>query len=148
MKTTLPLAESLKSIITRPPGGIVELVDELLSLCGEHGIRLDWKGNRCGFKTPQSNVETVLEVLVPKSVFRAILARVAVLCNNHKADAVSSYGGKSEILLGSKPRSLYQVDFLNTADEQHLQLAPSDTLSEKSFSSITQDRENDSGRLA
>ncbi len=51
---------------------------------------------RCG----DDGLEVVLTWSVGKSVFRAILARVATLCNEQSANSVSPYGGQGELVVG------------------------------------------------
>src|SRR5262249_56235813 len=63
------------------------------------------------------------EVSVPKSVFRAILARVAALCNEHAPNSVSPYGGEGEISVGTNPPTLFRVAFTNTPGEQRLEVS-------------------------
>jgi hypothetical protein len=69
-----------------------------------------------------------IQVQLPKSAFRAVLARLAALCNERKPDSVSPYGGAGEIAVGSDPPRVVRVSFTNTPAEQTvtLQLA-SDT---------------------
>src|SRR5208282_5382429 len=57
-----------------------------------------------------------------KSVFRAILARVAVLCNERSPNSVSPYGGQGEVSVGADPAMTFRVEFANTPDEQRLEL--------------------------
>jgi hypothetical protein len=52
------------------------------------------------------------------------LARVAVLCNQRTPNSVSPYGGQGELLIGPEPTTTMRVAFVNTPDEQSLELAP------------------------
>jgi hypothetical protein len=70
------------------------------------------------------DVAELTEVPLARSVFRAILARVAVLCNERSPNSVSPYGGQGELLAGSNPAKLFRATFVNTADEQRLELMP------------------------
>lgn len=60
----------------------------------------------------------VVRVPLPKSVFRAVLARLAALCNEQKAGAVSPYGGLGQIVIGTEPSKVVSVSFTNTTAEQ------------------------------
>jgi hypothetical protein len=59
-----------------------------------------------------------------KSVVRAALARIAVLCNQLNPNSVSPYGGQGELLIGADSTTAMRVVFVNTPDEQSLELAP------------------------
>jgi hypothetical protein len=89
--------------------GVVGVVDELLAL-GNLSLQLDWKDGVCHVGSVQ--------VPLPKSVFRAVLARLAVLCNEYKAESVSPYGGTGEIAVGTDPPEVFRVSFTNTPAEQ------------------------------
>jgi hypothetical protein len=99
------------------------LVDELLAASREHGLKLVWQGDRCWVQYGEGGPPGSIEVPLRKSVVRAALARVAVLCNQRSANSVSPYGGKGEVLVGAEPTTLH-VAFVNTPDEQRLELTP------------------------
>jgi hypothetical protein len=67
--------------------------------------------------------EELSDVSLRKSVFRAILARVATLCNEFAPDSVSPYGGTGQFVLPSHPGVVVRVDFANTPDAQELRIA-------------------------
>ena len=58
------------------------------------------------------------------SAFRAVLARIAALCNRHRPDSVTPYGGQGEFIDERSPATMFRVDFRNTPDEQRLELTP------------------------
>ena len=60
---------------------------------------------------------------MPKSVFRAALARIATLCNERNPNSVSPYGGAGELTVDAGPPLVIRVQFVNTPDEQSLELA-------------------------
>jgi hypothetical protein len=124
MTTTSELSESLRQILLHPSGGIVGLVDDLLILCRQHGMQLDWHVDGCRVRFFDRDGEDSIALPRGKSIFRAILARVAVLCNERKADSVSPYGGEGELLLPSDPLVVIKVAFTNTTSEQRLELLP------------------------
>ena len=66
----------------------------------------------------------MIEKPLRKSVFRAILARLAALCNERSPGSVSVYGGQGEVLVGDNPLKLLRISFANTPDEQWLTLNP------------------------
>lgn len=116
--------ESFRHIFANPNGGVLGLVDELLAAAREHGLQLEWKIDHCRLQFRNGGPPGLIEVPVRKSVFRAALARIAVLCNQRKPNSVSPYGGQGELFIGTAPATTMRVAFVNTPDEQMLELAP------------------------
>ncbi len=115
-----PHIERLASAITAPKGGVVGMVDEVLSICRESGLNLDWQTGGCRAWDGRS-WEDVPGSALRKSVFRAALARFAVLCDARPGDEVSPYGGEGEIAVGM-PATILHVTITNTTAEQSLRL--------------------------
>jgi hypothetical protein len=122
MNTTSKLAEAIRHKIEHPTRGVVGIVDDLLRLCPEQGLRLDWQADGCRIHCRTGDSEETIDVPLRKSVFRAILARIAVLCNEQSPNSVSPYGGESELSIGTNPRTVFRVSFANTPAEQMLEL--------------------------
>jgi hypothetical protein len=122
MSTTSHISAVLRRVLMNPAGGVPGLVDELLAVCREHGLQLDWQAERCRLRSSGGEGEEVVDVPIRKSVFRAILARIAVLCNERTPNSVSPYGGQGEFLVGTAPPTVCKVAFTNTPDEQQLKL--------------------------
>ena len=122
MSTTSHISAVLRRVLANPTGGVPSLVDELLAVCREHNLQLDWQADRCRVRSSGGEWEEVVDVPIRKSVFRAILARIAVLCNERTPNSVSPYGGQGEFLVGTAPPTVYKVAFTNTADEQQINL--------------------------
>ena len=122
MNNTAQLAGILRGILTQPTGGIVGLVDDLLGVCLEHGLQLEWQADRCRFRPSGGDWEELTGVTLRKSVFRAILARVAALCNERAPNSVSPYGGQGELSPGENPGAVFRVTFRNTPTAQQLEL--------------------------
>jgi hypothetical protein len=122
MSTTSPFAEEIGRILAQPTRGIVGLLDDLLVACREHDLQLDWQAGHCRVHPFGGNGEKLLDVPLGKSVFRAILARVAVLCNERNPNSVSPYGGQGELVVGANPPAVYRVRVVNTPAEQKLEL--------------------------
>jgi hypothetical protein len=93
-------------------------------LCREQSLQLDWQGDRCRIRTLAGGSEEVLDRPLRKSVFRAVLARVATLCNERNPNSVSPYGGQGELSVGADPPTTFRVTFTNTTEEQKLELSP------------------------
>jgi hypothetical protein len=102
---------------------VVGLVEDLLDVCQDGGLQLDWHGGQCRILSVGSTPEEAIEVPLPKSVFRALLARLAALCNERTPGSVSPYGGHGELVIGTEPPRTYTVALTNTPDEQKVQLA-------------------------
>jgi hypothetical protein len=122
MSTASHISEEFQRVLARPTGGISGLVDDLLAVCREHSLQLDWQAGRCRVRPSGSEWEEVIDLPLRKSVFRAILARVAALCNERTPNSVSPYGGQGEFSVDGNPPAAFQVAFLNTPTEQKLAL--------------------------
>ena len=124
MHTPPSLPGAFREAIDHPAQGVVGLVDDLLRLCQVWGVQLDWEADCCRVRPLAGGSEEVIESPLRKSVFRAILARVAVLCNERTPGSVSPYGGQGELTSGDNPGTTFRVNFANTPGEQRLELTP------------------------
>ena len=122
MNTMSHVAESFRRVLTQPTRGIVGLVDDLLTLCRDQRLQLDWQADRCRVRSDGGDWTELTDLSLPKSAFRAVLARVAVLCNERTPNAVSPYGGQAELPAGANPHEVIKVTFVNTPTEQKLEL--------------------------
>ena len=122
MNTTAKLAEAFRNAIGHPRRGVVGIVDDLLRLCPEQVLRLDWQADSCRIHCRTGDSEETLDFPMRKSAFRAMLARIAVLCNERTPNSVSPYGGESELSIGTNPPAVFRVTFANTSAEQMLEL--------------------------
>jgi hypothetical protein len=122
MNDATPSPERLQRVFQPSRRGVVGLVDDLLDLCREQDLHFDWQANRCRVRLlgAASNESTGLPL--PRSVFRAILARMAALCNERAPNTVSPYGGEGELLGCTKPLTVFRVAFTNTSGEQRLEV--------------------------
>lgn len=130
MSTTAQLSEIVRGVLTQPTGGIVGLVDELLLTCLENRLQFAWNTSSCRFRTSWGDWEILTDLSLPRSVFRAILARLAVLCNERNPNSVSPYGGIGVLTVGEKPAASLRVSFTNTLASQNLELNILDTKTE------------------
>jgi hypothetical protein len=124
MKTDLQLAEEFRAALEHPTHGILGIVDDMLKMCRGRTLELAWVQDDGGIRTVVNGSELSVASVVRKSVFRAILARVAALCNEGIADSVSPYGGQGRLPIGTNPDWSFHVSFANTPDEQWLKLTP------------------------
>ncbi len=122
MNATSQLTEVIRRVFERPERGVVGRVDDLLRLYPGQGLRIEWHGDRRQLSCPANGSGQALAVPLRKSAFRALLARVAVLCNERAPNSVSPYGGQGELSAGANPPAVFRVSFANTPAEQKLEL--------------------------
>jgi hypothetical protein len=123
MNRAATLADALAKAFDPPPSGFVGIVDNLLHLCRGGDMELAWRSDACHARIRQGTVEETLDLPLRKGVIRAILARVAALCNERQPGSVSPYGGRGEIHRGPGAQAVFSADFINTAAEQSLRLS-------------------------
>lgn len=117
-----PFSERLQTVFSPTERGVIGLVDDLMGLSREHGLRLEFQDNCCTARPLESDTREVIDVPLPKSVFRAVVARVAALCNECAPDSVTPYSGDAKLTVGTNPPSTFQVSFMNTPAEQRLEV--------------------------
>src|SRR5262245_21525223 len=103
MSTTSQFSEVLHRVLLEPTGGVTGLVDSLLTACRDHGLELDWQPDIYRVRSVGGEWEELTDVQLRPSVFRAILARVALLCNERTPNSVSPYGGRGELAASANP---------------------------------------------
>ena len=101
MNKTSANAPSVRRVFDKGPRSVVDLVDDLLRCCVDGPLILEWRDDVCHATFPTNPVRSEEEIPLPKSVFRAILARIAALCNEHQANSVTPYGGNGELSVES-----------------------------------------------
>lgn len=126
VSTSSYISEALRRVLAHPTHGVAGLVDELLTLCQEHGLQLDWQTDRYRVRSREGDWEELIDVPLRKSVFRAILARIAALCNERTPNSVSPYGGQGEFSADANSPAVIRVRFANTPAEQTLELTTDD----------------------
>src|SRR5258708_38171699 len=99
-------SQRLQHALLSPTGGVVGLVDELISICAENALELDWQADCCRARWPGNDQEEQIPTPGRKSVFRAILARIAALCNESRPNSVSPYGGTGELSVAANPKAV------------------------------------------
>jgi hypothetical protein len=104
--------------------GVSGLVDDLLRFCKDRSLDLDWHEGRCRVCSTGASPDDTFEAELPKSVFRAALARLAALCDECRPGSVSPYGGDGGVAIGAEPAAVVSVTFTNTPDEQRVCLKP------------------------
>lgn len=116
MIRTETLLESLTELFAQPgPHGVADLADNLLQICVEHGIRINIKKDLCSIEDTSGILKDVKHRL-PLSAFRALLARMAGMCDSE----VSPYGGTGRIQQLDDHE--VEITFKNTPSEQFVDL--------------------------
>ena len=123
MRAITDFHERVEKAFEPGPRGILGLVDDLLSLGSEQGLSLNWHDGQCRIRMLGAEPQEANEIPVRKSVFRALLARVAVLCNERTPNSVSPYGGEGELAFGNGSPSVVRVVFVNHPGEQRLTIS-------------------------
>jgi hypothetical protein len=124
MNTASQVSGAIRCVFERPAQDVVGLVDDLLRLCPEKGLRLDWQRDHCHIRCLDGCSDETLDQPLRKSVFRAILARLASLCNEGSPTSVSPDGGQGKLSVQTDPPMILRVTFANTTDENWLELVP------------------------
>jgi hypothetical protein len=122
MIDTSSTRERIQRALSCPSAGVVGAVDELLAIAAEHSFRLERHADGCRVRLLDSGSSDFVDVQIRSSVFRAILARISVLCNQQHSGCVSPYGGQGELAVGSNPATTLHVSLVNTPAEQSLEL--------------------------
>src|ERR1700677_4983336 len=100
-----PFADRIRKAFQPTPRGVIGLVDDLLGLCRTHQLRINFQDSHCYVRPLGAEPQDSLDVPVPKSVFRAVLARIAALCNERHPGSVTPYRGEGEIVV---PGPIYE----------------------------------------
>lgn len=122
--TTEPYLNELRECVLHPTNAIVGLVDDVLKLCRLHRLQINWRDNRCRVKPIAEDIEEVLEFPLRTSVFRAILARIATLCDEQNPGTFSPYGGNGILVDGTDVTTKLEASWVNTTGEQRLTIVP------------------------
>src|SRR5271165_2520640 len=98
--------------------GVVGLVEDLLQLCEQQRLRLTIDGGRCCVGPVGQDEQEDFELPLSKSVFRAVLARIAAICNEQRPSSVTPYHGEAEIVFSANSPLICRINFANTPDDQ------------------------------
>ena len=104
--------------------GILDLVDDMLARCVNDQVRIVWCPGTVTEYPLSGRSPTSYEITLRNSAFRAVMARMAALCDRPDSEALSPYGGRGEFTDPRWPRVRFSVQFTNTPDEQRLELTP------------------------
>jgi hypothetical protein len=114
--------DRIQRALSCPSEGVVGAVDELLAIAAEHSLRLERQADGCRVHLLDAGTTDSVDVQMSNSAFRAILARISVLCNPQLSDRVSPYGGQGKLTIGGNPTTTLHVSFVNTPAEQSINL--------------------------
>jgi hypothetical protein len=116
------LAERIRKVFQPTERGVIGLDNSLLELSRGHRLRFEFQDNERHVRPSDSDIQDSIDVPLSRSVFRAILARVATLCNEQVPNAVTPYRGEGEISVCTNPPATFRVAFTNTPAVQQLEL--------------------------
>ncbi len=122
MNKSHPLLDHLESILVNPDRGIIGIVDELVETSREHDLQVLWRAGCCSVILAGGEHPDRIEVPMRKSVVRAVIARIAALCNERNPGSVSPYRGQGEITIDADPLRTVHADFVNTQEAVSLEL--------------------------
>ena len=112
-------SEAIRVVFPQPARDLAGMVDDLLAVCSEHDLELDWRADCCRVRSRTEDWRNVDDQPLRRSAFRGLLARLAALCNERRPGSCSPYGGHGEIAVGG---TVFHLVFTNTPAEQRMQL--------------------------
>ncbi len=122
MTVVAELRERFERVFQPTDRGVVGLVDDLLDLCPEQGLHLEWRERQCLIRALDGAPAATTQIPLQESVFRAMLARVAALCNELGPAVVSPYGGDGTFVAPASSSSVYHAAFANRPGELRLEI--------------------------
>lgn len=117
-----PFLDRIREAFRPTQRGVVGIVDDLLSLSQQMDLQLHWHDDLCRALVIGAEPEDTVQLPIPKSVFRAVLARLATLCNGQNPGSTSLYGGEGELMIGADRTTFCRVAFTNTPGAQRLEM--------------------------
>lgn len=120
MSPSQTIPDFLSRAFVPTPRGIVGLTEQLLAACAGEAVEFERIGDRCVCRWSENGETHEAPIPLPPAAFRPLLARIAVLCNEHRPNSVSPYGGESALLWAGDPPTVVRVKFVNTPDLQQL----------------------------
>jgi hypothetical protein len=122
MIPSISYADRVRQVFKPSARGVVGLVDDLLEFCRDQPLRPDFQDSRCHVRPLDAANQEAIDVSLQKSVFRAVLARIAALCNERRPNSVTPYRGQGELSVGTDSPASFRVSFANTPTELRLEL--------------------------
>ncbi|MBI1832945.1 MAG: DUF2934 domain-containing protein [Planctomycetes bacterium] len=122
MSVSSPYLAALRKAVEAPSNGFVSIVDDVLALCRQHALQLEWRDNKCRVRSHER--DDVIEFSLRKSGFRAMLARIASLCDEQAPGTFEPYGGSGALSSASDSNGMLGVAWMNTPDHQWLVIVP------------------------
>jgi hypothetical protein len=119
MNTVFSPTEAIRVVFAQPARDLAGMVDDLLAVCSEHDLELDWRADCCRVRSRTEDWRDLDDQPLRRSSFRGLLARLAALCNERRPGSCSPYGGQGEIAVSG---AVFRFVFTNTPAEQRLQL--------------------------
>jgi hypothetical protein len=124
-------ADRVREAFQPTPRGVVGLVDDLLGLCRQYQLRIAFHDGHCSVRRLGAEARESLDIELPKSVFRAAIARIAAMCEEQRPGTVTPYRGEAFLAVqraqaSDSPHPVHPttcyVSFANTPAEQRLEM--------------------------
>lgn len=113
----------LRGVLRTPlsASGIVGLTEQMLAVLRDKDLRIEFRSDLLLVLPTGGDEREGASLPLKQSVARAVLARIAFLCNERAPGSVTPYGGEGDIVVGEgRPAATVHVKFVNTAAEQRL----------------------------
>ncbi len=110
------------AVALRLAEGPAAIVEAILEMSSKAQFRIRLTPGRCQYRHNGQTTQTT-EIALPKTHLRAVLARLAVRCNELRPFCVTPYGGKTLLRLSPKKTPI-QLHFANTPDAQFVDVRP------------------------
>jgi hypothetical protein len=104
--------------------GVLDLIDDMFAHLIQDRLRIIWVPGTVTEYPLVGGEPRSFEFAFRNSIFRLIMARMAVLCSEFGSQPVSPYGGTGQFVDPRWPDIRFHVDFMNTPGEQRLELTP------------------------
>jgi hypothetical protein len=115
MSINTDVATELRDILRRGVGGVAQVADDLLLASRHHVVEMEWSDNRPKLRIDAADWSDLSDIGLKKSIFRAIVARIAILCNEQSnSAAMSPYGGNGELMVCGDLPTTVRVTLSNT----------------------------------
>lgn len=119
--------DHLRLAFARLDRGVAGLAEDLLAVARVLAIpmSLDWRDGHCLLKFADGDGRPVAESIpLPRSVFRALLARIASLGNEQIPGSFTPHGGSGQLTFPLVTHPDLAASLVNTPDQQSLKLVP------------------------
>ena len=114
--------DCLRRAFAPTQNGIVGLTEQLLAAFMDRDVKFERARDQLICRWTGNGDTQEATMPLPPAAFRTILARIAVLCNEHSPNSVTPYGGEGLLAVRGPCTTVFQVAFVNTPNQQQLEL--------------------------